>query len=100
MPRDRHASATKLQSKWRSRALRAEIQASLALYVAKPSMAQARAAQKAVLPHDELGNLLPLNCSIECFKCFGSGICAQRARMPTRPRQRRDTCVHLSLIHI
>lgn len=68
------AAAQAIQSKWRSKALRAEVEAAVAMYVSEPSLARARAAQLALLPQDQYGKLLPLNCSLECFKCFGSGV--------------------------
>lgn len=64
----------KLQSRWRSRAVRSEVQAAAADTVAPPDKAVSREAQFAALPKDESGNLLPLCCALENFKIFGSGV--------------------------
>ena len=63
-----------LQSRWRSAQVKAEIMAAIAHEVAEPSLALSQAAQHALLPKDQFGNLLPLCCSLECFRCFGSGV--------------------------
>eukprot|EP00966_Prymnesium_polylepis_P066998 1555062-Prymnesium_polylepis.1 len=39
-----------------------------------PDIKKAVAHAEALLPHDQHGRLLPLNCPIECFQAFGSGI--------------------------
>lgn len=57
-------------------ALHAEVQARLGAAVAAPSILKSKAAQKALLPHDEHGELLPLDTPIESFKVFGSGVYA------------------------
>ena len=50
----------------------------MALKVAEPDIEASRAAQNALLPHDQFGRLLPLHCSLDCFKCFGSGVYCMR----------------------
>ena len=42
--------------------------------VGRPSLKKAREHAKALLPHDQSGNLLPLSCPLECFQIFGSGV--------------------------
>ena len=43
---------------------------------ATPSIEVSRAVQTARLPRDDNGNLLPLTCSLSCFKVFGPGVYA------------------------
>ena len=70
------ASATKLQSMWRGHKLRRALEYQLCEIIAPPSMKVSRAAQTAALPRDQNGQLLPICCSIECFKAFGAGVYA------------------------
>jgi hypothetical protein len=68
------AGPNKIQSLWRGRAVRGVLEQVLAKEVAPPSMEVSKALQEAMLPHDDQLNLLPLTCSIECFKVFGAGV--------------------------
>ena len=57
-------------------ALLAEVYYRLGHEVASPKMVHARAAQEALLPHDEDGKLLPVFCPWETFRIFGAGVYA------------------------
>lgn len=64
----------KLQSIWRGKAMRTELEGRLEAEVAKPSIAKAKEAQKATLPQNSNGELLSLFSPIESFKVFGTGV--------------------------
>ena len=67
---------TKFQSLWRGRAVRVELVTQLVDVVAKASINVSKENQKSALPCDEKGELLPITCSLKCFKVFGSGVYA------------------------
>ena len=69
-------TATKISSLWRGHLIRDAIKDQLQSVVAKPSIKASKAAQTASLPHNERGELLPIFCSVECFKVFGAGVYA------------------------
>ncbi len=66
-------AVTKIQAIERGRAVRRSINSLVGQNIGKPTMANAREAMRALLPHDSLGRLLPLSCPIECFQVFGTG---------------------------
>ena len=69
-----HLAQARLSAAWRGHAIRRATLTQVAALVAKPSLQVSRQVQRAALPRDHEGKLLPLTASIDCFKVFGSGV--------------------------
>lgn len=67
-------AAVKIQKVVRGVLVRTSLQARMNRLVGKPSLARAREHARSLLPKDQAGELLPLNCPIECFQVFGTGV--------------------------
>ena len=67
-------AATEVQRVYRGARVRRRINQHLGRAVAEPDLKKSVAHAESLLPHDQNGELLPLNCPIECFQAFGSGI--------------------------
>ena len=68
--------SSKIGSLWKGHLVRAAIKDQLSSVVSEPSIKASKAAQTASLPRDDKGKLLPIFCSVECFKVFGAGVYA------------------------
>ena len=74
-PTKRHtAAAIIIQKIWRGHSVRLSVLVHTKRQVGMPNLKKAKEHAQSLLPHDQVGSLLPLSCPVECFQVFGMGV--------------------------